>query len=240
MEKTQKTLMEVVERARGSRSVRSIAPAAGMSEGRWRQIAKGSMRSGGVEVPVTAPPETLARMVLAVDLTREDVADVAPEDVDKCLLGIEIQEHWHRVDSGREAALLEKGESVSISSGAVTVDVDEEKIGVAFTVPDGGRLGTRLSEDDLVGAAFVARSTFLDEVERTLRLMDGGRSGTGDAEVRRLPFPVDEGTRYTDDESLLREAAAYRTPGFPKGSRVPGDQDADAERGDPDGPEGGA
>jgi transcriptional regulator with XRE-family HTH domain len=48
-------------------SIRSAAEESSISEGRWRQIAKGYQQmSGGVRAPVNAPPETLARMAAAV------------------------------------------------------------------------------------------------------------------------------------------------------------------------------
>lgn len=51
-------------------SVRSAAKKAGLSEGRWRQIAKGYQQATKeVRVPVNAPTETLVRMALALHMT---------------------------------------------------------------------------------------------------------------------------------------------------------------------------
>jgi hypothetical protein len=66
------------------RSIRQLAPLAGITEARWRQILKGRMTVAGHEVTVVAPPATLARMamVLGVPVTalrragRNDAADL--------------------------------------------------------------------------------------------------------------------------------------------------------------------
>jgi transcriptional regulator with XRE-family HTH domain len=51
-------------------SVRSAAKKAGLSEGRWRQIAKGYQQATKeVRVPVNAPTETLVRMALALHMS---------------------------------------------------------------------------------------------------------------------------------------------------------------------------
>ena len=56
-------------------SVRSAAKKAGLSEGRWRQIAKGYQQATrDVRVPVNAPVETLVRMALALHMTTYDFA----------------------------------------------------------------------------------------------------------------------------------------------------------------------
>lgn len=48
------------------RSIRQLAPLAGITEARWRQILKGRMTTAGHEVPVVAPAATLARMALVL------------------------------------------------------------------------------------------------------------------------------------------------------------------------------
>jgi hypothetical protein len=66
------------------RSVRQVAPLAGLSEARWRQIVKGSMTANGRNVEVVAPPATLARMAYVLNippkilrgLKRDDAAEV--------------------------------------------------------------------------------------------------------------------------------------------------------------------
>lgn len=58
-------------------SGRAAAEAAGMSEGRWRQIVNGYLSAGGGNyVPVTAPPDTLARMAKVVGVTPEQLMEV--------------------------------------------------------------------------------------------------------------------------------------------------------------------
>lgn len=54
-------------------SVRRTAPLAGISEGRWRQVAAGTQRVGGVSVPVRAPAATVVRMLYALgEVTAEE------------------------------------------------------------------------------------------------------------------------------------------------------------------------
>ncbi len=62
-------------------SAREAAKRAGLSEGRWRQIASGYQRPrAGVVVEVTAPPDTLARMAVVVGLTPEDLEAAGRSD----------------------------------------------------------------------------------------------------------------------------------------------------------------
>lgn len=75
----------IIEAARGTRSVRSCAQVAGISEARWRQVVKGIQRQGGMDIPVRTTPKTLAAMARAVgaDVTAVLVAagmepDAAP------------------------------------------------------------------------------------------------------------------------------------------------------------------
>ncbi|WP_313276990.1 hypothetical protein [Timonella senegalensis] len=69
------------ERKRLGYSIRHAAELANISEGRWRQIAKGYQQmAGGVRAPVNAPSETLARMAEAVKFTRESLVDALGPD----------------------------------------------------------------------------------------------------------------------------------------------------------------
>lgn len=75
---------ELIERRRLSRgvSVRRAAKRAELSEGRWRQIAKGYQQAArGVRVPVNAPVETLARMASAVELHSDELDVVGAHEV---------------------------------------------------------------------------------------------------------------------------------------------------------------
>lgn len=54
-------------------SMRQAAAAAGISEGRWRQIVKGYQGTGSGRIPVVAPDETVARMALAVGITADQL-----------------------------------------------------------------------------------------------------------------------------------------------------------------------
>ncbi|MEV7422815.1 hypothetical protein [Streptomyces sp. NPDC091212] len=74
---------ELIKRAmkRKRMSARKAAAAAGMSEGRWRQIVSGVQHvSAGVTMAVTGPADTVARMALVVDVTPEGLAEAGRED----------------------------------------------------------------------------------------------------------------------------------------------------------------
>ena len=91
-------------------AVRRAAEAADLSEGRWRQIAKGYQQATkGVRVPVNAPPETLARMARAVGLTDADLRDAGVNDVAELLAASATREHGVGVvlDMGRYERALE-------------------------------------------------------------------------------------------------------------------------------------
>ncbi len=61
-------------------SIRQIAPLAGMSDARWRQIVKGYMHVSGVVTPSIAPATTLARMAQVVDVTEEQLTAAGRPD----------------------------------------------------------------------------------------------------------------------------------------------------------------
>lgn len=67
------------------RPVRKLAPLAGLSEGRWRQIVKGWMSSGGHLVEVIAPAATLARMAHVLEVSPEQLAAAGRADAAELL-----------------------------------------------------------------------------------------------------------------------------------------------------------
>lgn len=79
MQQQEGAVLQAALKADG-RSVRQVAPLAGMSEARWRQIVKGSMTANGQTVEVIAPPHTLARMAYALNLAPEQLAQAGRQD----------------------------------------------------------------------------------------------------------------------------------------------------------------
>lgn len=75
-------LIEMARKRRGPRPpIKHYAERAGLSDTRWRQIEKGYQTpTAGNPVPVTAQPETLARMARAVDVTPQQLRDVDRDD----------------------------------------------------------------------------------------------------------------------------------------------------------------
>lgn len=62
-------------------SIRAAAAAAGMSDGRWRQIVNGYQSAGsGHFIPVIGPPDTIARMAKVVGVSAEQLTDIDRED----------------------------------------------------------------------------------------------------------------------------------------------------------------
>lgn len=89
-------------------SVRKAAAAAELSEGRWRQIAKGYQTAArGVRVPVNAPDETLARMAAAVRVHPDEMEEAGHPQVAAVMryMGSEPEEAMHQsgtTDSDRD------------------------------------------------------------------------------------------------------------------------------------------
>jgi transcriptional regulator with XRE-family HTH domain len=67
-------------------SAREAARRAGISEGRWRQIASGyQVVSAGVYAPVRGPAQTLARMAAVVGVTPAQLSRAGRPDAAKAL-----------------------------------------------------------------------------------------------------------------------------------------------------------
>ena len=66
-------------------SMRRAAEAAGMSDGRWRQIVKGYQGTGSGRIPVVAPADTLARMALVVGVTPDELDGAGRSDAAESL-----------------------------------------------------------------------------------------------------------------------------------------------------------
>ncbi|QVJ03015.1 helix-turn-helix transcriptional regulator [Nocardiopsis eucommiae] len=66
---------------RAKLSARQAAERAGISEGRWRQIANGyQVVAKGTYIPVTGPAETVAAMAEVAGVTAVQLAEVGRED----------------------------------------------------------------------------------------------------------------------------------------------------------------
>lgn len=85
-----KLIEELREGVRPKLSVRKAADSAGISEGRWRQIAKGyNQVSKDTYVPSIAPADTLARMARVVGAVPDQLRAVGREDAATELAKIE-------------------------------------------------------------------------------------------------------------------------------------------------------
>ncbi|MFD4830220.1 helix-turn-helix domain-containing protein [Streptomyces uncialis] len=70
-------------------SARKAAKAAGISEGRWRQIVNGYQTpSKGVHVPAIGSTDTIARMAQVVGVTPEQLEEAGREDSAAALRGL--------------------------------------------------------------------------------------------------------------------------------------------------------
>ena len=83
-------------------SAREAARRAGISEGRWRQIAGGyQVVSAGVYAPVRGPAQTLARMAAVVGVTPAQLTEAGRPDAARALAS-------SGTDSGHELLLLQR------------------------------------------------------------------------------------------------------------------------------------
>lgn len=76
-----------------SRSIRQLAAEAGISDGRWRQVLKGSMTSGGHTLPVVAPAATLARMAYVLGVPSAGLDRAGRADAAQALEKLRSQPH---------------------------------------------------------------------------------------------------------------------------------------------------
>lgn len=115
-------------------SVRAAAGQAGLSESRWRQIAKGyQAATADLLVPVSAPADTLARMALAVGATSRDLEEAG------------------RLDAARELSMLTKAED---SRRMTAQDLTNEE----FLAEMGRRMGMDVESVGTVLDLFAARN----------------------------------------------------------------------------------
>lgn len=102
-----KLLEELRQAARPKLSVRRAATMAGISEGRWRQIAKGyNQVSKNTFVESVAPADTLARMARVVGATpgqlREAGRDDAADELEELLLAGSVKSLIPAADTAPE------------------------------------------------------------------------------------------------------------------------------------------
>jgi hypothetical protein len=83
---------------RSGLSARAAARAAGLSEGRWRQITSGYQVVGpGVYAPVRGPAATVARMAAVAGLAPDDLRAAGREDAARILQGREGDQLVRRI-----------------------------------------------------------------------------------------------------------------------------------------------
>lgn len=88
-------LIEEAAKADG-RSVKALAPLAGISDARWRHIVKGYQPTGnGRFNEVKAPAQTLARMAHVLGLDADDLDQVGRTDAAQALAGIQAARERH-------------------------------------------------------------------------------------------------------------------------------------------------
>lgn len=97
----------LIERAREAHnprlSIRAAADAAGMSDGRWRQIVNGYQSAGASQyITVVGPAETIARMAKVVGVTAEQLTDVGREDAAGELLRLKRSADSRPVGTGAD------------------------------------------------------------------------------------------------------------------------------------------
>lgn len=80
-------------------SIRQAARRAGISDGRWRQLAKGySAAGGGMKIPANPTAETLAAMARAVGMPPEQLREFGEPEAARVLVGRAVRERDWEVD----------------------------------------------------------------------------------------------------------------------------------------------
>lgn len=96
---------------RSGLSGRKAAERAGISEGRWRQIVNGYQTpSAKIQIPVIAPPDTLARMAQVVKVTPEQLEEAGRRDAAEVLR--ELGEYKEPTES--DPTISEIAERISV------------------------------------------------------------------------------------------------------------------------------
>ena len=112
---------QIIERKRKARglSVREAARRATLSEGRWRQIAKGYQSAAqGMKVPVNAPIETLMRMARATGVQASDLRSFGEDEVASSIESQERSKLSHPFMLGRQ----DGASAISLIPDEVIVD----------------------------------------------------------------------------------------------------------------------
>jgi hypothetical protein len=154
-------------------SIRAAAKKIGLSEGRWRQIESGYQTpTAGVQTPVIAPAETLARMAHVVGVTADELRSADRADAASLLEVPDFgqagspNEFW-RPEHGPRLSLLEQWIEISFLAD----DVDAAVPTIAPEPEDAEEVETYISEvEDLVTAA----ESLTDAVHRVVLDAFGG------------------------------------------------------------------
>lgn len=134
-----KLIEELREGVRPKLSVRKAADSAGISEGRWRQIAKGyNQVSKDTYVPSIAPADTLARMARVVGAVPDQLRAVGRED------------------AATELAKIERDAEVDKHADAIMDALPDTSPSWIDSNTEGGRLN-RKSLSDLITAYVASR-----------------------------------------------------------------------------------
>lgn len=122
-------LLESAAKMKGI-SARKGAREASLSDARWRQIVNGYASVGaGQVVAVEGPPETVARMALAVGVTAEQLRGAGRADAADKLLrlaGMQAESEWQSVGTALErlVAIREQIDAVIDELANTPVSID--------------------------------------------------------------------------------------------------------------------
>lgn len=146
---------------RNRSAVAKVAKRAGISEARWRQVAKGYQQATKeTRVPVRAPAETLARMAEAVNLTADDLEQVGRQDAAEIM-----REQRTRMARGLASLMpTELNNDVGADSGA-DAEVEAEARTDTTRITLGHAMDYAESVADLLARVSTAK---VDDYTRTL------------------------------------------------------------------------
>lgn len=112
-------LIEQNRKTRTRLSIRKAAEHSGISEGRWRQIAKGyTSVAAGVKAPAIAPDVTLSRMALASQTTADELESAGRADAAEL-----VRQYWQ----GNSMPLMDTAPHVTLADASDAEILDELK-----------------------------------------------------------------------------------------------------------------
>lgn len=168
--------------ARPKLSIRAAADAAGISDARWRQIAKGyNQASKDVRVPARAPADTLARMAKAVGATPDQLREVGRADAAEELQALPSTQSITGVGVRPAIGMEAAGRDGAREPGGLGR-------GLKYLIPTTDGMSPEEREEALEDERAVLESTWSAATEITESVLESGPSDRLRAATQRVVF----------------------------------------------------